>query len=127
MTFRPSRLVFGVIAALALGCASGGADTPSEPLILDGSAKCDAAASAFDDLFIFEIDTVDDVDLVEVDVYVGSSLTGTVRLTERSSGNWYAEEEADDLDSDCDEFSSMLFEVIAEKGDEQDSADINPD
>ena len=128
MKIRPIHLILGLGTVLALGCAStetsGGS---SEPLILDGRAQCDPTASALDDVFIFEVDTVDSVDLVEVDVYVGSSATGTVRLTERSSGNWYGEEMADDLDSDCDEFSSMLFEIIAEKGDEQDSADINPD
>ena len=127
MKLRPVHAVLALCAAIALGCANTGSDSPAEALIQDGSAKCDPAASAFDDTFIFEVDTIDDVDLVEVDVYVGSSLTGTVRLSERSSGNWYAEEEADDLDSDCDEFSTMLFEIIAEKGDSQDSASINPD
>ena len=127
MKLRPVQLVLVAAAAIALGCASQETSSPDEALILDGSAKCDAASSAWDDIFIFEVDTVDGVNLVEVDIYVGSSLTGTVRLSERSSGNWYAEEAADDLDSDCDEWSAMLFEIIAEKGSTQDSAEINPD
>ena len=143
MKLRPIQLVLAAAAAIALGCASPTSDTQDvddgtevdddtqdeeeQYLILDARASCDPSASALDDLFIFEVETIDDVEDVEVDVYVGSGRTGTVRLSERSSGNWYGEEWADDLNSDCDEFSSMLFEVIAEKGDVEDAVEINPD
>lgn len=127
MNIRPMTVLLTTFALVALGCASETEADPSGALILEGTAECDPAASAFDDLFIFEIETVEDVDRVEVDVYVGADLTGTVRLTERSAGNWYGEEVADDLDSDCDAFQSMLFEIIAEKGSIEDTRDINPD
>ena len=95
-------------------------------LIVEGQGECDPTASVADDLFIFEVQTDDSVEGVEVDVYVGSSRTGTVQLEERGAGNWYGEEWADDLDADCDDWSSMYFEIFAVGGGCEDSATINP-
>ncbi len=131
MKFRPSVLVLGLITILSLACANGGDpgdddDDGDETLILDGSAACDPTASALDDLFIFEVETVSGVDSVEVDVYVGSSRTGTVDLDERGDGNWYGEEDADDLDADCDDWNSMSFEYTAYGDEDSDSAQVVP-
>lgn len=129
MKSRGTLVVFVTCALASLACAGG--DTSdneggSEVLIEDARASCDPTQSAFDDVFIFEVETVSGVDSVDVDVYVGSTLTGNVNLSERGGGNWYAEEEADDLDADCDDFSSMFFEVFAEAGSDSDSVEINP-
>ncbi len=136
MKTSSGAVVVSLFAVLSLACTGAGTDPDDgvsssddeqdEELILAAVATCDPTANAWDDLFIFEVETVSDVDYVEVDVYAGSSRSGTVNLNERGDGNWYAEEDADDLDADCDDFDSMFFEVFAQKGGTEDSVDINP-
>ena len=121
-----------VLAVTAVGCGGSSDDDDDdyddyrEDLIIDASASCDPGASAWDDLFSFEAETLSGVDSVEVDAYVGSSFAGTVRLGERGGGNWYGEEWADDLDADCDDWSAMYFEVWAEDGSDAEYVVINP-
>jgi hypothetical protein len=47
-------------------------------------------------------------------------------LNERSSGYWYAEEWADDLNADCDDWNSMLFEITAAGDGTTEEAVIRP-
>lgn len=124
-----------LVSAILVGClgSGGGGDDDDDggsggcrDLIDDAYAGCDPAASVWDDLFYFEVDTDSSVESVDVDVYVGGSRTGSVRLDERGSGNWYGEEWADDLDADCSDWNSMFFEVNAEGDGCDETVEINP-
>ena len=127
MRIKLLGVVLVCVVPIALACGGKGAIDSGGDLFLDGYVSCDPTMDAFDDVFIFEAETAASVVSVEVDVYSGSQRTGTVSLSERGAGNWYQEEYADDLDADCDSFSSMYFEYsVQDAAGNSQTAVVNP-
>lgn len=117
----------GTMVLLGLGtlaCAGGttpkGIDSADSGFVgsragfADAWVLCDPTADTWDDLFVFEAETVGAVNAVNVEVFEGRDLIGRVGLTERATGDWYGEEWADALNSDCDEWERMLFQFIGQ-------------
>lgn len=127
------RWVVAGLLTLGVACdgdgfgGDGSGSSSSGPTIYDARVACDPTASVWDDLFIFEAETSTDAVKVTVEIWNGSSNEGTRNLSETSSGDWYEEVDADDIDSDCDDWSSMNFEFVAEdaSGDE-DTEQVKP-
>jgi hypothetical protein len=108
------------------GGGGGGGDNTEYVYIEDASVGCDPTASAWDDLFIFEVLTSGPVDEVEVEIYKGSTNKGRRNLGEGASGNWYLEVWADDIGCDCDDWNSMSFDYTAYGDEDTDSAQVVP-
>ncbi len=97
-----------------------------EYLFTNVEARCDPDYDIWDDWFFFEAETLEGLDEVSVDIYQSGVYTLTLKLAEASSGYWYAEIAADDIDSDCDYFETMLFDFQAEGLGTTDEATLSP-
>ena len=111
-----SRLALAGLCVSACG-GVGGKSTDDGVYFDDATVLCDPTASAFDDLFLFEAWTGGDAVAVEVEVLDGGDSLDELALEEDDDGYWSREEWADDLGTDCDEFSYLRFVFTARGSD----------
>lgn len=119
-----------VIALALAGCTEDGSDKDYDggptAWIDEAQVGCDPTASAWDDLFYFEAWTSGSVREVVARVLDGGDELGRIALDEADSDYWYAEEWADDLDSDCDDFYTLRFVFELEGSDgSEDSLEVH--
>ena len=79
----------------------------------DASVVCDPAASAWDDVFLFEAWTGGGALAGEVEVLDGGDSLDTLSLEEEDDEYWARESWADDLGTDCDAFYGLRFVFTA--------------
>lgn len=111
-----SRIWMPALAGLWVGCVPmGGKSYDDEGVSIDdATVLCDAGASAWDDLFLFEAWTSGEVVDLEVEIYDGGDRIEDLSLDEEDDGYWMREEWADDIGTDCDDFSYLRFVFTAE-------------
>lgn len=128
---RARVLALGTAVSLTLAACAAPDDADDgggsgDDLILDATVTCDPTASMWDDLFTWEVETVERVIQAQVEAFRGETSVRPFRLTEVAPGVWYGEEWADVLDAHCDDWSAISFVAHAQSDNQSDSVAIEP-